>query len=233
LITKVFSIVSVIAVATLLAGGTFVGYLTGTGKLSASRIETIAGVLRGELDPPLQTHAPEVGPTTAPVAAAPAEPRGSTESELRDLRQRQHLETLENERAARDLAAQRLLLDQVLQHVVQEQERLANDKTEFAKQREKIKDTARDVGFQKELELVSGLQPRQAKEHLLRLWQKQPADAVRLLNAMDEGRARRILEQFKTPEELQTQSDLLEQIRLQGMEGHASTSGKIAGAAAP
>ena len=137
------------------------------------------------------------------------------------------------ERAARDLDAQRQLLDQVLQHVMQEQERLASEKAEFAKQREKFKQVARDEGFLKELELVSGLQPRPAKEYLLRLWQKQPADAVRLLTAMDEGRARKVLEQFKTEDELQIQSDLLEQIRLQGIESHANASGTSSGAATP
>ena len=123
---RLFNIVSAIALATLLAGGTFIGYLSGTGRLNGDRLERIAGVLRGELDQPLAPPEPAASPATAPAARANrAEPPGSTESELREVRKRQQLEALDNERAVRDLAAQRQLLDQVLQHVVQEQERLA------------------------------------------------------------------------------------------------------------
>ena len=51
--------------------------------------------------------------------------------------------------------------------------------------------------------------------------------------AIDDSRGRRILEQFKSPEELQLMTDLLEQVRSQGTEGHANASGTTDGAAAP
>lgn len=231
--TKIFNTVATLALATLLASGGFVGYLFGTGHLNRARVETLARVLRGELDGPttvVEAPAPDMA---ASRPAAPLQARG--EDEVREIRRREHLERLEIERAANDLDARRQLLDQVLQHVIQEQERLAEERktAETATQRKKTQDTALEAGFQKELDLVSDLQPRQAKEHILRVWKKQPTDAVRLLKDMDEGRVKRIFEQFKTPEELQIQSDLLEQIRLQGMEGHADASGKTTGAAAP
>ena len=228
--TKLLNAIGALALATLLASGGFAGYLFGTGRLSAERLETLAGVLRGEFD---DASADDPVAAVAPTSAPALQVTLSTQEELQSARKRERLELLATERAVRDLEAQRRLLDQILQHVVQEQERLLIEKKEFAEEREKINTAARDEGFQKELELVSGLQPRQAKEHILRLWQKQPADAVRLLSAMDETRAKRILEQFKTADELQTQTDLLEQIRLQGAEGHANASGTTNGAAAP
>ena len=229
--TKLLNAIGALALATLLAGGGFVGYLFGTDRLSAQRLEAMAGVLRGEFD---NTASPtDLVTAAAPTSAPVQEPPVSTEAELQRARKNERLELLATERAVRDLEAQRRLLDQLLQHVVQEQERLSIEKKEFAEQREKIQAASRDEGFQKELDLVSGLQPRQAKEHILRLWQKQPADAVRLLAAMDETRAKRILEQLKTPDELRTQTDLLEQIRLQGTQGHANASGMTNGAAAP
>jgi hypothetical protein len=229
--TKVLNAFGAVALATVLATGGFVGYLFGTDRLNPNRLETIAGVLRGEFDDSAEETSAE--PEVAATAPSAEEPGAGSEAELQAARKRQRLELLATERAVRDLEAQRRLLDQVLQHVVQEQERLAIEKVEFARQRERLQSIARDEGFQKELELVSGLQPRQAKEHLLRLWQKQPADAVRLLSAMEEGRAKRILEQLKTEDELQIQTDLLEQIRLQGTEGHASASRTTDGAATP
>lgn len=230
MIRKLYGTVAALALAVVLAGGGFVAYLGFTGRLTGARVEQIAAVLRGEYD-----HS-AAGPTvpTAEVAAPAVEaPRAPTAEEVRELRKREHLEMLEAERAARDLEAQRRLLDQALQHVMQEHERLATERAEFARQREKIKEVARDEGFQKELEIVMNLQPRQAKEHILRTWQKEPADAIRLLNAMDEGAVKRVFEQFRTPEELKIQTDLLEQIRLQGMDSYARTSGKADGSSAP
>jgi hypothetical protein len=81
------------------------------------------------------------------------------------------------------------------------------------------------------VEYVAGLAPAQAKEHVLRLWKKQPADAVRLFMQLDVGRGKRILAQFKTPEELETMSQLLEQLRLQEPPEQAEGSGTTTGLA--
>lgn len=227
---KLYGFVATLALAAVLAGGGFAGYLRATGRLTGPRLEKTAAVLRGELDEAgakTDTGGTDVMPAAAEV------PRAPTEEEVRQLRRREHLEMLEAERAARDLEAQRRLLDQALQHVMQEHERLVTERTEFTKQREKIKEVARDEGFQKELEIVVNLQPRQAKEHVLRTWQKQPADAIRLLNALDEATVKRIFDQFRTPEELKIQTDLLEQIRLQGIDSYARTSGTADGSSAP
>lgn len=228
MIGRLFSAVGIVAVATLLAGGGFIGYLVGTGRLTAARLERMAAVLRGELDGPA-----DAGGVADPPGTEAAEPRRATSAEeVRALRQREHLEKLEIERALADLEAQRRLLDQAMHAVVQEQERLAAERSGFDVQRTKLTDAALDEGFRKELEYVSGLAPRQAKEHILRVWQRQKADAVRLFMEIDVSRGRRILEQFRTPEELDIQTELLEQIRLQGMAGYADASGKTEGDAA-
>jgi hypothetical protein len=232
-IAKLLNIVSALALATLLAAGGFVGYLFGTGHLNAGRIELVARVLRGQLD---QVPHDEPVPAASAAATQPAPQRlAPSPEEMQAQRQRERLTSLELERAASDLDARRRLLDQALQHVIQEQERLAEDKkrSEVAAEQKKTTEAGLDEGFKKEVELVSSLQPRQAKEHVLRVWKKQPADAVRLLEQMDESRVKRILEQLKTTEELQIQTDLLEQIRLHGIEAHANASGMTNGAAAP
>jgi hypothetical protein len=231
---KFYNIFAAVALATLLATGGFVGLLFGSGRLNAARANLMAQVLRGEFDQPPAATQPASGVADA-TESGQATTQAATEDEVRKLRKREHLERLETERAARDLAAQRALLDQVLQHAIQQEEQLAAQRKamEVAAQDKQKTAAALETGFKKELELVSGLQPRQAKEHILRVWRKQRADAVRLLQEMDEARVKRVLEQFKTPDELQIQSELLEQIRIQGSEGQASASGKTAGAAAP
>lgn len=227
---KLYNLVAPLAVATVLTVGSFAGYLFASGRLTAARLERLAQVLRGELDAP----PPGPAPTSAPADPAPAaSPRVRAAEEVRAARRRDHLESLRLERAKADLEAQRQLLNQALQQVVTEQERLAQQKAEFAEQQKpKPAPTGPDEGFEKELEYVSGLNPRQAKEHVLRVWRKHPADAVRLFAALDVGRGKRILEQFKTPEELQIVSDLLERVRLQ-RPSEAGVSGTTGGSAAP
>ncbi len=236
MIGKLVNVVGIVATATLLASGGFVGYLFGTGRLSHSRLETMAAVLRGERDAPPEAPKDEItAPDTQPAPDRTAE-------DLRALRQHEHLESLRIERAMADLEAQRRLLDQAMQTVMQEQERLAKEKAAVAIQKNEKAAVNLDAGFKKELEYVSGLPPRQAKEHIVRVWKKQSADAVRLFMELDSSRGKRILEQFKTPEELEILTDLLEQIRTQGSakynvapaeSGHATPSGTTAGEAAP
>ena len=71
------------------------------------------------------------------------------------------------------------------------------------------------------------------KEHVVRVWQKHQADAVRLLRAVGVSKGQRILEQFKTPEEIDTMHQLLEQLRLQGTEELTAGSGTTSGDARP
>jgi len=227
---KIYNLVAPLAVALVLAAGSFVGFLIGSGRLTATRLERIAQVLRGELD----ATPPPAAPTSAPAepAAGPGA-RVRPAEEVRAARRRDYLESLRIERAKADLEAQRQLLDQALQRVVAEQERLAEQKAQLAEQQKpKPAPTGPDVGFERELEYVSGLNPRQAKEHVLRVWRKHPADAVRLFAALDVSRGKRILEQFKSPEELQIVSDLLERVRLQ-RSSEAGLSGTTGGNAAP
>lgn len=233
MLAKLFNAVAVLALAVVLAGGGFVGYLFGTGRLNPQRVERIVAVVRGELD-----ELPEAGESAQTDAASGAEAdvgpvTGRSSDEASARREREHFESLAIERGRADLLAQRRLLDQVMQQVVHEQEQLAEAKATLAKQQEQRTNALLDEGFRKELQYVSGLKPAQAKEHILRVWQRQKADAVRLFMRIEERQGKRILEQFRTPEELKTMTDLLEQIRLQGTPGYANASGKTEGAAAP
>jgi len=232
---KLLNGLGLFALAPLLAAGGFGGYLFGSGHLNRTRVDLIAGVLRGEFDPPTD---PNAGIDPNALTTRPAEQRGTSAEEAQARRRREDLESLRLERAQSDLEAQRRLLDQVLQQVLQGQEKLAADKAEYEKQvkaaRRKVKQgVSEDDGFRKEVELVKGLKPTQAKDHIIRLWGKQKAEAVRLFMALDNRQSAKILEQFQTPEESQLLSDLLEQIRIQGQEGTAISSGKTSGAAAP
>ncbi len=227
--SKLYNLLAIFAISSLLASTGVLGYLVGAGKLSPLRAELIARVLRGELDAPPP-------PASQPAASQPAEEeprRARTADEVREMRRMEHLESLRLERARRDLAAQKELLDQALAHLVSEQEGLVKQRDEFEARRKRLAEADKDVGFQRELQYIAGLQPKQAKEHLLRSWAKQPADAVRLMMKLDVSKGKRILEQFKTPQEIETMHELLEQVRRQDSESDLAKSGTARGEAEP
>jgi len=228
LISKLSNLLGVLAVATLLALGGFAGYLFGTGRLNATRLERMAAVLRGEYDVP-----PEP-PATHPVVHAASQPaeddaHAGAAEQIRTQRLRDQLRQATLERAASDVAARQALLNQALQQLIAAQENFEKDRQAWVAQRKKLSEGLKDEGFQRELAYVAKLAPKQAKEHVLRTWNKQKADAVRLFLALDPGKGQRILEQFKTAEELQIMHELLEQLRLADVERFAQGSRKTAG----
>ena len=214
---KLFNLFGVLSIATLLAGGGFSAYLFATDRLNPERLEFIAAVIRGDA---LPTDVSEDAAATNEPAEDPdanaGQPTRQAAEEAQARRRRERLEGLEIERAAEDLRAQERVLDQVMAQVVQEQEALAKTLSEFEDRQRKVKSARQDEGFAKELSLVSGMKPAQAKEHLITTWERHPADAIRLMNELDSRQAKRILDQMRTPEELQIMSDLLEQIRIDG-----------------
>ena len=204
---KLYHTLAIISIAILLAGSALVGLLYGTGKLTPERVETIAQVLRGELDETAETEGGES------VTEGPGAEQTATADSTEDAGQQQRDEQLRRalgERAYRDLVAQRNLLDQALQHLITEEERFEENKAAWTAEQERRRGRAGDEGFEKECRIVSKLPAKLAKEHVLLKWKKSPADVVRLFNALPESTGKRILEQMKTPAEIQVMHELLE-----------------------
>lgn len=230
--SRVFNMVAAFAIATMLGIGGFVSYLAGTGHLSGSRVELIAAVLRGDLDgwtagatPTEAEHA-----ETQPAASQPARAHARAAEEVAAREKAESLEAMRLERARADLEARERVLNEVLAHVEAAHKELEAERAALQSSRAKAAEAASSEGFQKELEFVSALKPALAKEHLLRVWSQSRSDAVRIMVNIDQGRGKRILEQFKTPEELQIMTELLEQIRTTGVASNAEKSGTTAGA---
>lgn len=218
---KLYPLLSIFAIATVLSWGGMAGYLAASGRLGRTALEQIVRVLRGEpLTPP---------PASQPAASQPVveEEHGARSTdEIKAQRKHEHLQHLRLERAQRDVEARVALLKQAQQSLLQEEETFDARKQQWEAQRKKLLEKAQDEGFERELAYVSSLSPKLAKEHLLRTWQKQPIDAVRLLNALSPAKGKRILEQFKSPEELELAHQLLAQLRLQQAELPASEAEK-------
>lgn len=214
MLSRIYHALAVIALATMLALGGFGGFLVGTGKLTGPRVEKLAAVLRGELDQ--WPEAPTSQPTSQP-AGGPTQ-RAQSAEEIRSARLNEQMQRATLERAARDVLARQTLLDKTLQHLISEEERFEQQRTAWNAEKQALSQSARDEGFQRELEYVGGLAPRQAKDHLLRTWNKDRGEAVRLINGLDTDRGKRILAELKTPEELEILHELLEQLRAQDID---------------
>lgn len=228
MMTKVYNGLALASLATMLAGGGLLGYLVGSGRLNAERMNLVAAALRGELD---GYSEPVLEETGAPDE--PDRPRGHSAEEVRAARQRDHLQSQMIERAKRDVEARQRLLDQTLQALIAEREQFDDQKQAWTQQRAQMTEEVQDAGFERELELVSSLPPKSAKAHIIRLWGSSRTDAVRLIMRLDTRKTTNIFAQMKTPAEQEVMSQLMEQLRIQNPEGHATESGTTAGDAAP
>jgi hypothetical protein len=227
-----YNAAAVVAISTVLAVGAFLGFLAGSGRLDAQRIDLIAKVLRGELTGDPNEHAQDAHSASQPAASQPSEAAGhghDSAHELQAKRERDQLHRTMAERSMRDLIAQRELLEQALGHLVREEEQFESQKKQWELTRQKLQQQDRDAGFEEELKLVSKLSPQQSKEHLVLTWKKSPADAVRLIKALNPSRSQRILEQLKSAEELQILHELLEQLRKMDVDTLVPESGKASG----
>lgn len=232
MIGKLYNLLAIFAVATLLSTSGFVGVLYGTGKLNESRWNLILDVLRGNHDdlaqPPTTTQPTATQPASNRAPTKPASAEESTQV-IREQRVMAQLQRANIERAARDVAARQTLLNQSVQQLIKMQEQQERDKAAFEEMQQRVGNKQRDEGFQRELAYVTGLSPKMAKDHIVRSWAQQKADVVRIFTALDPSKGKRILEQFKTPEELAIVHELLEQLRTAQPEKSATTgSGKTA-----
>lgn len=221
MIRRLYSLLSFVGLVSLLAAGGMAGYLAWTGALTRERVHAIVGILRGESDLAASQSASQ--PASSQPASQPASKSARSADELREQRRAEQQRRAVLERAERDVAAQRELLRQAMQELLVREERFETSRKTWKHEQERLRDVARDEGFERELKYVAKLPARQAKDHLVKTWNKQRADAVRLMNALPASAGQRILEQLKTPEELTILHELLEQVRMSGAEAPSAT----------
>ena len=212
MLTKLFNLIAVMSIATLLAVGSLGGYLYGTGKVTPQHLRWMLEVARGDHDEQL---APEdATDPNAPVTAEQEQVllREKRTETLRDRIRAKNLLDAQVERALKNVVARQELLDQAMQELINKQEALASSRDQWQKQRKQLINADQEAGFKDELDTVSNLEASQAKAHLLMKYDAEPAEAVRLLRAMPMAKRKRILAELKSPQELKLMHELLEQL---------------------
>lgn len=186
---RLFTLFSILAIVHLSALAGLAGYAWSRGWLTRDRVLRAAAVIQGQEE--LASGSSDgTGPEAEPPRSAGEQIQRNVESE-----ERVRIELSRREREIKDgwklLELGRLAL-------LHEKEAHEATQERFAAQRESQAKQAGDSGVQKELEILSGIKPKEAKE-LLKL--KEDADVVRVLMAMETRKARKIVSACKTSEE--------------------------------
>lgn len=190
---RLYHILALLALIHLFALAGFVGYLFLSGRLNSGKIEQIALVMRGQ--------SPTSQPATQPSApaAAPQPSVQPTLAQMQRVEAEKEFFALVAQRHQREMDDRRALNEKMQLDIMKKLEELERGKQELKEQQKKLQEQSEQEGFSRILEMFENMEPQIAK-NLLRNQTKE-ADAVQLLMGMDTGRARKIINACKTPEE--------------------------------
>ena len=190
-------------VATVIAAATVVSYVGVKWHIDREKLAKIVAVAQG--------------------AALEKKPENVTPSQEQVPAEQVSYDQILEARAVqvRNLELREQALKNALDQVRFEQNKLADEQTEFTKIRQtfteqvaalKKRDT--DAGFETVVRDLAALKPKQAKELILLMLQKdEDKQVVSLLLPMSDSRRAKILAEFKTPEEQEKADALLRLIR--------------------
>jgi len=224
MIKALWTIITIVALANLLALGGFVGWLASTDRLDMERLESIRELLSETREArearleeeALEAERREQEAEAARRAALPPLTAGDRLllAEESEEAARQRLERLrrEVEDLQRTIRAEAASLDE-------RTDAFEAERRDFNEMRRRLEAIEGDEQFQKTVTLLEGLQPQRASQMLLELVdQGDPEQATAYLNAMQSRNASKILAAIPDPA---LAADLLERLRVYGLEARA------------
>ncbi len=218
----IWSILSVAAVANLIAIVGIVAYLVSTGRIDAPRMREIRALLtettaqraakteaektKAAEDAKLAKEDAKVG--TPPVTGADALMLKLEQSKIDQAR----IETMK-----RDVQVLQETLLRAREGLDAERAAFSKEKKDFEQAREVVRKTESDDQFRKALATIEGLKADKAKSTLQTLIdQKQIDQVVSYLNAMQERTRTKVVDEFVKADP-KVAADLLERLRTRGM----------------
>ncbi len=204
------SLFAYFCIGTVLAIGAIVAVLGMKGALTGERFQNMMAALYGVSLP---------GSTATTIASAPdsKEEMPSFDQRL----ERRNLASLHLD--LRESAIDKSIADlrNIESQVRDERKRLDQWKESFDNRLAQLQTNNTDVALQELQRTLEAIQPKQAKEQILKILDRTTSkndkpmdDVVTLLKAMPLDKRKKILAEFKTPDEAEQLSDILEQIRL-------------------
>lgn len=194
---KLYNLVAMLSIVVMLAVVGLLAAAAVSGKLSAPYLDRIAKVLRDEplTEPP--TTAPAEAATQPVVAAAEQNTRNAAAVELANLRL---------DRRAQELEGQIQQLRNLLQQTQAERDQLRQARLRLQDEILAARRQTEDSGFQKTLRLFETMQAGQVKDLLMAM---DPQLGAAYLGAMSGYAAKKVSEQFRTPQERVRLQELL------------------------
>lgn len=189
MLMRLFHVAAIVAIVNLLALAGLAGYAYAQGWLTKDRVVGAVAVLRGD------DGTGDEGENEEATTAEPPKPSTERIERNEQLAERQVIELGRREREISDAA--KLLETQVLSFL-QEREQFAATQERWAQEQDARAKEADNSGLKKELDILSGIKPNDAKE-LLR--QKNDEDVVRILMQLDERQARKLVAACKSKED--------------------------------
>ncbi len=220
---SLWSAMSFLAIAHLLALGLFTGWLWQSDRLNRERIESVRDLFAptiAEAETRAAAEAEEIDELRRHQETEERRQRLPMSSEMQ-IQHISHLEEIER-RTVRNLENERAHL---IRQLDETHARLEARQAEFEAEREaweaaiEAERTRRtDEQFVKAVQQLESIPPRQGREILKELVRNDRMDqAVAYLNAMNARPASKILEQFRTDDEIRLATELLERLREFGL----------------
>lgn len=205
LLRRTYDAVALFSMVNLLGLGALGIILFNRGALNSAKGRRILAVLRGQDLAELDRRA--AGAAADHAAEQPDQGTDVvTESEVGIEIMRR-----EGERIKAELDQRLALNNSILLRVTAERDRIKHDRDELAREREASMQQRRADGFKKQIAIYESLKPKVAVHHLLAL--AEPDEAARILVEMNTGRARKIVEAAKEPDQLSKMLVILRRVR--------------------
>ena len=197
-------------IGTVLAEGVLVGMLWWKGAFSDDRALAMYAALHG------------IVPASSAASRAPAAEPNQEQLSLVEVAQRRMLTSLDLD--LRETALDKGLADlrNIRAEIETEDSRLNLWKQTFDIRLKKMETTALDTSLLEVQKTLEAIQPKQAKEQILKMLDDAPdghneeamQDIVKILKAMPLDKRRKILGEFKSEDEATTLSEILREVRL-------------------
>ena len=192
-----------VCVATLVAQIVAVGYLCASGKLDNRRVDQILLAARGEIQPLAQPR--DVTPQTDVE-------QEQSSYEDRERARQLHSRQLEMREQALKSGLERIRFEQ--HNLTRDKDRYKGLRDAFDQRLEDLRSKALTTGRENVRTIWENIKPKQAKEQILEMIDKQEMnEVVTILVAMPIAKRAKIVSEFKTPDELQKLDEMLRLIR--------------------
>lgn len=222
---RIWTVLSVIALANMVALGGFVGWLGQTGRLSKDRLHEVREMFTDTVAAEQARRDAEAKQAAEVEAARLAVPSGKprTASELVAMQVNATVEDLQRiERLRREVEDLQRTLRRDQASLDGQVASFQAERDEFNAMRERMREIEGGDQFKKSLSVLETVKANEAKQILDNLLTDGADEqVVSYLNAMDERARSRILSEFIKVGQTEVAADLLEALRTRGLEARA------------